>query len=141
MQSVRITLLALLLLPVLPLSINAQTDPSTYATVILLRRTGYSGSLSSYPIFMDGKRLCEVSNRKYSEHRVFPGKHIFSVNFGGKMEKNGAEKVELDMEAGRTYYLKLDQRIGFTAEIRLEELTSASGSAFMKDLKEELDCK
>ena len=141
MTKEKFSLIALLTLELLTLPCNAQTDPGSYSTVVLMRRTGYTGSLSSYPIFMDGKRLCEVSNRKYSEHNIFPGKHTFSVNFGGKVEKNDVEKIELEMEAGKTYYLKLDQRNGFTMGIRLEELTPASGISFKKELKEELDCK
>lgn len=110
-------------------------------TVYLMRRTGYSGSLGSYAVFMDGTRICTVNNKQYSVHQVKEGSHRFTVRVSGSEEKESAEPLMLTIEAGKTYYLSLVQRTGWKINLSLAELMESSGKAALTDLKLDTKCE
>ena len=118
----------------------AQGSSETTGTVYLLRRTGYSGSMDGYSVFMDGSRICLLNNKKYSVHQVPVGEHKFSVRFNGNNEKESTEQVVITVGAGKDYYITIDQRSGWTVKLTLQELAASSGKKAMEDLTRDDNC-
>jgi len=118
--------------------VSAQSEAGT---VHLLRRTGYSDSAGSYSIFMDGERICALNNKRFSKHEVPVGSHSFTARFTGKNEKDSAEPLVIQVEAGKNYYIRLTQRGGVSAKLSWTELTENSGKIAIAELKEDQNCK
>jgi hypothetical protein len=109
------------------------------STVHIARNKIYSGAMGQLKIFIDEKLSCEINNNSYSTHNLSPGKHTFSVQWGGKEEKeNASEKRTLEIEcvAGKTYYLKIiKEQKNMILWLYIEEISQASWQRFEKSLK------
>lgn len=135
-------LMVLLLLAALaPAVVYAQEPTQPTGTVYLMRRTGLSGALDGYSVFMDGWRICLLNNKKYSVHQVPVGEHNFSVRFNGNNEKNSSEQLAITVEAGRDYFITIDQRSGFTVKLTLQELAASTGKRAMEELTRDDNCQ
>ena len=118
-----------------------ENDPSNDdALVYFLRGKGHYGSATAFSAIIDEERVCNLSNRRYSAHLVPPGTHVFKVQFAGKKGKKNAEVLELELEAGETYYLKMDFETGaFVNDLSPEEITRSSALRLMEDDRIEID--
>lgn len=118
-----------------------EIDPSNEsALVYFLRGKGHYGSATGFSAIIDEERVCNLSNRRFSAHLVAPGTHEIKVQFAGKKGKKNAEVLELEMEAGKTYYLKMDFDTGvFVNDLTPEEITRSSALRLMEDDRIEMD--
>lgn len=122
-----------------PVIVQAQ-DSLKNAKIYFLRSTGFIGSLAGFNVFIDSAFVCRLNEKKYSVHQVLAGPHTCSVRFGGKKLRDGIEKVELDVEAGKSYYVQIIFRNGFfTNKVSCEEITANTAKRFLPKLKED-DC-
>lgn len=128
-------------LAVWPHQTYSQEGTDTTGTVHLLRRTGYVGAMDGYSVFMDGWRICLLNNKKYSVHQVPKGEHRFSVRIDGNNEKENAEGLVVEVEAGRVHYISIDQRNSFTTKLTLQELAGSTGKKAMEDLTRDDNCE
>ena len=71
--------------------------------VYYMRSTGFSGSAQGFTVFIDDNIVCKLNNKRYSIHEVAPGIRRFSVQFAGKSSKEKAERIEINIEAGKVY--------------------------------------
>ncbi len=108
--------------------------------VYFLRGKGYSGSASSFSALIDKKRVCKLNNRRNSAHEITPGLHDFEAQFSGKKGKGKVEIVEIEIEAGKTYYIRMVMQESFLLnDISAVEITRNSALRLLKDDKLKLD--
>lgn len=108
------------------------------ATVFIARKKIYTGYYGPIKVFMDGKLICRINNNQYSIHNVPTGQHKFSVQWEGKNAKEGAseEGIDVDVEAGKEYYIKTNREDrGIKSILILQEVTANT----WKKVKEGLD--
>lgn len=108
--------------------------------IYFARKKMYTGTSGELKMFIDGKAVCKVGNNKYSIHAVIPGKHVVSVQFGGTEAKEKAMKegVEIQVEAGKSYYLKAAlERQGMINNVYLEEITAATWKSYSLKLEQD----
>ena len=108
------------------------------AKVYFLRSTGFQGSAQGFTTFIDDKVVCKLNNKRYSIHEVTPGMHNFSVQFAGKNSKEKAERIEIELEAGKIYYIQLIFQTGLLKNnLYCQEVTKSSAKTMMDKLKED----
>ena len=116
-------------------------DSTQTAKVYFLRSTDFAGSAAGFTAFIDDQLACKLNNKRYSIHEVSPGKHKFTVQFGGKKSKKKAEPILIEMEAGKTYYVQMLFQTGIIKNnLYCQEVTKSSADAVMPDLKEDKKC-
>ncbi len=120
---------------------KAQDSTSTQGTIYFMRSTGFNGSAVAFTVFMDDVILCRINNKRFSMHNVAPGKHSFSSQFAGKKSKEKAEKIEIDVEAGKTYYIQLIFQGGaFVNNLYCQEVTENSAKKVLPTLQQDKKC-
>ena len=108
--------------------------------VYFMRRTGFSGSLTAFTVFIDDQVVCKLNNKMFSVHEVAPGDHTFSVQFAGKESKTKAERIDITIEPGEEYYVQLIIKSGLTNNLFCQEVTKNSAKTIMPTLKEDTRC-
>jgi hypothetical protein len=124
---------------------HSQSGPATTtetATVYFMRSTGWNGSATAFTVFIDDAIVCRLNNKRYSIHSLSPGKHVFSSQFAGKKSKEKAERIEIDAEAGKTYYIQLIFQPGFVANnLYCQEVTENSAKKVLPGLEQDKNCQ
>ena len=136
------TILILLITFGFAVSIKAQesTPPET-GKIYFLRSTGFQGSAQAFKVFIDEQFVCKLNNKRYSIHEVAPGKHICSVQFGGKKSKEKAEKFEVMVEPGQSVYVNVVFETGILINnTYCEEIPENTATNKMKNMKEDVKC-
>ncbi|HUQ97133.1 MAG TPA: DUF2846 domain-containing protein [Chitinophagaceae bacterium] len=126
----------------------SQATSATYAStkvetanVIFMRSTGYAGSAAAFTTFIDDKLVCRLNNKRFSTHTIAAGEHIFSVQFAGKGAKEKAERININAEGGKTYYIQLVFQPGLLVNnIYCQEVTENSAKTMLPKLKEDVKC-
>ena len=117
---------------------NTVIDTANTGTVYFMRKTGFVGSAAGFNVFIDSNFVCRLNEKRYSVHHVPVGSHTFSAQFAGKKSKEVAEKVEIDVEKGQTYYIQLIFQNGaFANNIYCQEVTKNSAKLILPSLKED----
>ena len=118
---------------------NGQTDSTKQSgKVYFMRSTGFQGSAQGFTVFIDDSVVCKLNNKRFSIHDVAPGTHRFSVQFAGKSSKEKAERIEIEIEAGKTYYIQLIFQSGLVKNnLYCQEVTKSSANTMLDKLKED----
>lgn len=121
---------------------NGSSDSSRQnAKIYFMRSTGFTGSAQGFTVFIDDVVVCKLNNKRYSVHDLAPGTHIFSVQFAGKGAKEKAERIEINIEAGKTYYIQLIFQTGFWKNnLYCQEVTQSSANKVLPGLEEDKKC-
>lgn len=116
------------------------TEDSDIGIVYFLRGKGHAGSATAFSALIDGVRVCKLNNRRYSAHEVTPGKHEFMAQFGGKKGKKKAEIIEIEVEAGGTYYIQMVMQASFWVnDVSPVEITRNSALRLLSEDEIKLD--
>ena len=111
------------------------------AKIIFMRSTGYNGSASAFTTFIDDQVVCRLNNKRFSTHTVPAGEHLISVQFAGKNSKQKAERIKINVEEGKTYYVQLIFQPGmFINNLYCQEVTENSANLLLPQLKEDQKC-
>jgi len=113
------------------------------AKIYFIRDTGFSGSMSDFKEFIDGKMVCKLDNKSYSIHEVSEGEHSVTYQANGKELNKHGEKTMITMkfESGKTYYFQMMFIKKFaTVDFTLNELTENAAKKLMTKLKEDTNC-
>lgn len=138
----KLFLSVLLLVIVSHYSIAQDSSRTSSAKVYLLRATGTIGKISAFNIFMDDALICKLNNNKYSVHSVQPGVHKFQVRFDGNSTRKKIQVLELNFEAGESYYINVEAlERGFVNTLNLIEVTANTFKKMSPGLKEDNSCK
>lgn len=118
---------------------NGQADSTKQnSKVYFMRSTGFQGSAQGFTVFIDDSVVCKLNNKRFSIHDVAPGTHRFSVQFAGKSSKEKAERIEIEIEAGKTYYIQLIFQSGLVKNnLYCQEVTKSSANTMLDKLKED----
>jgi hypothetical protein len=116
------------------------SNPAT-GTVYFMRSTGWNMTTGSFNTFIDGELACKLNNNRYSIHQLPEGTHQFSVQFMGKKSKEKIQRIDLNIQAGKTYYLQLIYEHGALLDkLYLEEVTESTAKRLMGRLEEDKKC-
>ena len=112
-----------------------------YARVYFIRLTGFQGSATAFTAFIDQQLVCKLNNKKYSVHQVEAGEHNFSVQFAGKQSKAKAEQIQINVEAGKTYYIQMIFQSGMVKNnLYCQEVTENSAKTILVNCVEDTKC-
>ncbi|QIP17157.1 DUF2846 domain-containing protein [Spirosoma aureum] len=134
--------LSLLLLLCLVVMVSAfRSDRKTidrgddFATVYVYRGGQFFGSTLNYSIYVNGTKICKLSNNKYIEYKAKPGKLSITAQRGGIEVFKRETELELDAEAGKKYYVKGDVKSSITrTRLEMSEVTENTAKRDMKDM-------
>lgn len=132
----------MLLLFAATLSYSQDAAPAgSGAKIIFIRSTGYAGSAAAFTTFIDDQVVCRLNNKRFSTHAVPAGDHTVSVQFAGKNSKEKAERITINVEEGKTYYVQLIFQPGmFINNLYCQEVTANSANLLLPKLKEDTRC-
>ncbi len=109
-------------------SFTPAANKAEKATVIIYRAGQFNGAAANWAVFADGVKVCKISNNKFMKLELAAGKHEFNAKIGGPVLFKKETGVELDMEAGETYYIACNVKQSFTRP-RLEIIEVTKGTA------------
>ncbi|WP_420148084.1 DUF2846 domain-containing protein [Spirosoma sp.] len=95
-----------------------------FATVYIYRGGQFFGSGINYSIFANGTKICKLSNNRYIEYKVKPGKLSLTAQNGGIEVFKKETSFDLDVEAGKKYYVRGDLKSSITrTRLEMSEVT------------------
>jgi|GEM_PF-707225 len=98
-------------------------------TYIYVYRTGqFNEAAANWAVFLDGKKMCKLSNNRFMRLAVTPGKHSITARIGGAQLFKKETEVEIEAEAGGSYYIACNVKQSIT-RARLELLEVTKGTA------------
>ena len=81
----------------------ASAQKNETSNVYFLRSTGFFGTVIPFKIFINGVKVCDLNNKRYSIHNLPIGKHECSVTFRGS---NQNQKCVIFVEPNITKYVQ-----------------------------------
>ncbi|WP_338872423.1 DUF2846 domain-containing protein [Spirosoma sp. SC4-14] len=106
-----------------------------FATIYIYRGGQFFGSGLNYSIYVNGQKICKLSNNKYIEYKTKPGKLSITAQRGGVELFKRETELELDTEAGKKYYVKGDVKSSITrTRLEMSEVTENTAKRDMKDM-------
>lgn len=105
------------------------------ATVYIYRGGQFMGALANYAVYVNGQKICKLSNERYIEYQAQPGTlNLLAKNGGVEMFKKETG-LELAVEAGHKYYVRGDIKTSITrARMELSEVTENTAKRDMAKL-------
>ncbi|MFD2571513.1 DUF2846 domain-containing protein [Spirosoma soli] len=106
-----------------------------YATVYIYRGGQFFGSGLNYSIFANGEKICKLSNNRYIEYKAKPGKLSLTAQRGGIEVFKRETGLDLDVEAGKKYYVRGDQKSSITrTRLEMSEVTENTAKRDMAEM-------
>jgi hypothetical protein len=104
------------------------------ATLIIYRKGQYSGFSANFSVYVNGELICKLSNNRYIEVTIPPGKiNIIAVKSGVAINKK-TEALLIAVSPGQTYYLQGNVK---SSAIRYRmELSEVTVGTFERDTGE-----
>lgn len=114
---------------------NSAANTDDFATVYIYRGGQFFGSALNYAIFANEEMVCKLSNNRYIEYKAKPGKLSLTAHRGGVEVFKKETGLDLNVEAGKKYYVKGDQKSSITrTRLELSEVTENTANRDMKDM-------
>jgi hypothetical protein len=111
------------------------------ATVYFIRETGLPGATFSFKAFIDSTMVCRLNNNRFSVHEVSAGVHSFHAQTLGKKAADYPERITMELEEGKTYYVRMvyvDKLL--IDKLYVEEITANTAQMKLKKCKEDSNC-
>lgn len=106
-----------------------------FATIYIYRGGQFFAASINYSIYVNGQKICKLSNNKYIEYKAKPGKLMLTAQRGGIEVFKRETELELDAEAGKKYYVKGEVKSSITrTRLELSEVTENTSKRDMKDM-------
>ncbi len=126
---------ALLALVVITMAAKPKDEPKT-ATIYIYRTGQFMAAGNNWSMFVDDKKVCKLSNNKYMQITVPVGKHSISAKVGGVQMFKKETVIDIDAEAGGTYYIACNVKSSITrARLEMLEVTKSTAEKQLKDMK------
>ena len=107
-------------------------NPDGQSKLVLYRNKEYVGSAANSKILVNGEEICKLSNNRYIEYSIDPGKIVISAKIG--MSKPTILKMET--EANKTYYIMVGFKQSLiNAKSILTEVTERTAKEDMDGMK------
>ncbi len=118
----------------------AQTEipkpPADKAMVVFIRPAEITSALDNWVLMANGDEFCRISNNRYVTYLAKPGKVSFSSKRGGIGIGKPKSSLELELEAGKTYYVQCDIKTNLiNVRILLNEITLSTAKRFLEKAK------
>lgn len=108
------------------------------ATLVFYRKGQFGGALQNYNVYVNGKKLCKISNGKFFSYNMTPGEAYLTSKAGGVEVFKKKETFSLDVEAGKTYYIECNLKRSLTRyRMEFTEVTQNTAKNVMKKLEED----
>jgi hypothetical protein len=116
---------------------NSLSAQDKNGKVYFMRSEGFQAPAAPFNLFIDQKIVGKLRNKRFSIHDVKPGNHTFSTQFAGKNPNDKAEKMEVQIEAGRIYYIQVNFQHGiFKNKLHFKEVKEDDAKKVLPGLKE-----
>lgn len=127
--------LAVFLLAVMASASRPAPTADDTATVYIYRGGQFMGALANYAVYVNGQKICKLSNERYIEYHAKPGTLNIMAKNGGVEVFKKETGLELPVEAGRKYYVRGDIKTSITrARMELSEVTENTAKRDMAKL-------
>lgn len=104
----RLTFLLAVLLAFTGVQAQNQTSSASnpeMATIYIYRGGQFTGAAANWALFVDGKKICKLSNNKFIKVTVPAGKRVITSKIGGVEVFKKETLIEIEAEAGKSYYV------------------------------------
>lgn len=98
-----------------PKGTSKTTLAADSATVYFYRGSQFYRAGVNFTIRANGQEICRLSNKRYLVYKTMPGKVSFTSVAGG-LNIPDKEKFDLELEAGKSYYVQCDIKTSFVAD-------------------------
>jgi hypothetical protein len=106
--------------------------------IIVFRGGQFASALSNYNIFIDGKKVCKLSNGKYLKYPVSPGKHEVEAKKAGVDIIKKQTFTSVISKRGENNYISCNIKTSLLREkLEMIEVVESSGSQYVSSLKED----
>ena len=106
--------------------------------IVFIRDTGAPGCAITFRTFIDKNLTSKINNKRFTKHSVEAGEHEFSTQFYGKKHKAKTLTSKINVEAGKTHYVLLVNKMGFwISKLHAVEITEASAQIWLGKIKED----
>ncbi|MGC4103971.1 DUF2846 domain-containing protein [Ferruginibacter sp.] len=106
--------------------------------IVIFRGGQLGAALSNYNIFVDGRKICKLSNGRYLKYKVTPGKHEIEAKKAGVDLSKKEVYVNVVTGAGRSSYISCNVKTNLLREkVEMLEVMESSGKKSVSDLKED----
>jgi hypothetical protein len=86
-------------------------------------------------MFLDGEKICKLSNNRFIKVEVPAGKHRISSKIGGIEVMKKETEVEIEAEPGNTYYVACNMKQSvMRARLEMIEVTKSTGEKQLKGM-------
>jgi hypothetical protein len=110
-------------------------NPADEATIYIYRTGQFMGAGNNWALFLDGKKICKLSNNKFIKLTVPKGKHTVNSHVGGVGLFKKETDIEIDAEPGQSYYIACNVKQSITrARLELIEVTKSTADKQMKNM-------
>lgn len=111
---------------------------TTGSYIIVFRSGQFVSALVNYSIFIDGKKICKLSNGKYFKYPVSPGKHEIEAKKAGVDIMKKETFTSVITESGKNNYISCNIKSSVLRErIEMVEVVGNSGKQSIDNLKED----
>ena len=105
------------------------------ATIYIYRTGSWSGAGNNWAMFVDHKKVCNLSHNRYIKVEVAPGKHRVSSKIGGIEVLKKETELEIEAEAGKSYFVACNVKQSLTrARLEMTEVTKSSADKQMEKM-------
>ena len=117
------------------------TPTDNKAKLIIYRDKQFAGSALNYAIYINDVKLCKLSNNRYIEWEVEPGKVVVNAKRGGMEAFKKKTEIDLDTEGGGIYYIRCDlQSSLMRTRLEMSEVTINTAKRDLKEMEAD-DCQ
>lgn len=106
--------------------------------IVIFRGGQFASALTNYNIYVDGKKICKLSNGKYLKYPVSPGKHEIEAKKAGVDILKKQTFTSVVTPAGKTNYVSCNIKSNLLKEkLEMIEVTESAGRQYINTLKED----
>lgn len=104
------------------------------STFIFYRGGAFGQAFVNFTIRANGDELCRLSNGRFMVYKTTPQKITFT-NVAGGLNIPDKEKLEIDAEAGKVYYIQCDVKVNlFTNKMEMSEVMESTAKKKLKSV-------
>jgi hypothetical protein len=125
--------------PVKPVNPVTPVKPTNTESYIIVFRGGqFAAALNNYNIFIDGRKVCALSNGKYFKYPVSPGKHEIEAKKAGVDLAKKETFASVVSSPGKSNYISFNIKKTLLREkFELNEINQGPGRELVNNLKED----
>jgi hypothetical protein len=114
---------------------TAKSQTADSATVYVYRKGQFSGATANWAVFLNGEKVCKLSNNKYIILKVAPGKHKISSKIGGVEVFKKETEIEIEATAGGSFYVACNIKSSvMRSRLELTEVTKSTATKQMEGM-------